>query len=259
MADQAERDAAARIAERLAQAGVEAPDAEGVERVTGEQEEQITEGMLESVSRGSGNEETAAEETQPEAEAEEFTLPDLDPKLPEDLAEELEMPDWDAEDVDEGEEAEEDDEEWDGEEQDPRVLELKRKLRTAEKRIAWEQGKKAEAQREKWKAEALKYLPLSEYALDDIKATSRRGYLREAKKAHDAIKPVAMRIAQQYAEAHKAAKDAAIAEGRQAAEDAWGKPTVSPGGRDQTTAAAREEKVKQARTLDERVKARLYG
>lgn len=255
MADKAEQQAAARAMEMLTEAGIESPNPDVQTEEDVAREDVDFNERLAHVTPS--NEETAAEETQPEAEAKEITFPDLDPKLPEDLAEELEMPDWDAED--DLEESEDDDEEWDGDEDDPRVLELKAKLRKAEKRIAWEQGKKAEAQREKWKAEALKYLPLSEYALDEIKATSRRGYLREAKRAHDAVKPVAMRIAKQYADAHAAAEQAAKDAGRQAAEDAWGKPTVSPGGRDQTTAAEREEKVQKAKTLEERVKARLYG
>lgn len=215
---------------------------------------------LDTMASAPSSDEPAAEaDAQPEAEEEAFVLPDLDPKLPEDLAEELEMPDWDEAVEDAEEDDDEDDDEWDGEETDPRVQSLKAQLRKAEKRIAWEQEKRAEVRREKWESEARKYFPLSDYALSDIRATSRRGFLREAKKAHEAIKPVAMQIAKQYADAHAAAKEKAIAEGKQAAAEAWGKPTVSPGGREATTASEREKKIQEAKSLEERVKARIFG
>lgn len=257
MADQAERNAAARIAERLAEAGVEAPDSEAPDVMTEEdvarEDVAFNEALSSVVPSG---EDTAVEETQPEAEQEDFELPNLDPKLPADLAEELEMPDWDDEPAEtEGEDPEEDDDEY---EDSDRVRALRAELLKERKRREWAEQKRTEAKREKWVEEATKYFPLSEYALSNIKATSRRGFLRDAKKAHDAVKPVAMRIAKQYADAHEAAKKAAIEEGREHATQAWGKPTVAPGGRQATTEQERSERVQKAKSLEERIKARIF-
>lgn len=229
----------------------------------GTNEEELTQTRVE-FNEGLANlvpssEETAAEveEAQPEAEQEEVELPDLDPKLPEDLAEELDMPEWDEDDSPPQAEVEEDDEEYDDD--DPQVQALKARLKKAERKAQWAEQQRMEARKGKWQEEAKKYFPLSEYALSDISATSRRGFLREARAAHDAIKPVAMEIAKRYAEAHGAAKQAAIEEGKEHAKEAWGKPTVAPGGRETTTQAEREEKLKTAKNLEERIKTRIWG
>lgn len=215
-------------------------------------------GILEKGLEEASEEEPVAEvETQQETEAV-SELPNLDPSLPEDLAEELEMPDWE-EDEEEVEVEEEKDDLEDEYADDPRYQELQARLARAEKKAQWAEQKRAEANRKKWEAEAKKYFPLSEYALSDIQSTSRRGFLREAKKAHEIVKPQVQAFITRLNESKQAAVDAAVAEALEEAKRAWGRPTVGPGGRESTTAADKEEKIRNAKGLEDRLKARIFG
>jgi hypothetical protein len=264
MADNAEDKAAARALEMLGghveeedtteeeQAEVRTEFNEGLANLTDTQPKDI-------LGEAPSSEETVAEaEAQQETVIEASDLPNLDPTLPEDLAEELEMPDWD-EDEGEAEEREEEDEEWDGEEDDPRVQALKARLAKAEKKAAWAERKRAESQRAKWEAEAEKYFPLSKHALGDIQATSRRGFLREAKRQHEIVRPHVQVFVEELKKKQDAAVESAKAAALEEAKRAWGRPTVGPGGREQTTETERAEKIKNAKSLEDRVKARIWG
>lgn len=79
-----------------------------------------------------------------------------------------------------------------------------------------------------WKDEALKYFPLAKYKLDDINATSRRSFLKQAKAAHETILPhvqEALADAKQFVDAEKVA---AYAQAKTAAAEAFGKPLSGP-------------------------------
>jgi hypothetical protein len=79
-----------------------------------------------------------------------------------------------------------------------------------------------------WKEEAKKYFPLSEHALDDIKATSRRSFLKQAKAQHEAILPHVQKVladAKSFVDAEKAA---GRADGKAAAAAAFGQPLSGP-------------------------------
>lgn len=263
MADKAEEQAAARALEMLGghveeedtteeeHAQVRAEMDEGLASLTDTQPKNI-------LGETPSSEDPAAEvETQQEAEAEAIDLPNLDPTLPEDLAEELEMPDWDeVEDEVEQDEVEDDDDEY---ADDPHYQKLQARLRAAEKKAEWAEQQRAKANRSKWEAEARKYFPLSEHTLKDIQSTSRRGFLREAKRQHEIVKPHVMAFMQELSTKQSAAVEAAKAEALAEAKRAWGKPTVGPGGREPTTESERAEKINNAKSLEERLKARIFS
>ncbi len=262
MADNAEEQAAARALELL---GGHVEEEDTTEEELAEVRTEFSEGLAnltdtqpkDILGEAPSSEEPVAEaEAQQETEEEASDFPNLNPTLPEDLAEELEM-DWDEEE-EETEEADEDDD-WDGDEDDPRVQALKARLRKAEKKAQWAEQKRAESQRAKWEAEAEKYFPLSKHALKDIQATSRRGYLREAKRQHEIVQPHVQVFVEELKRKQDAAVESAKAAALEEAKRAWGRPTVGPGGREQTTAGDRAEKVQNAKNLEERLKARIFG
>lgn len=241
--------AAARALELLGD--VEAPNPE-LDEAT--QEEGQVDEALARVS--SSPEPAAQDEHEAEVVEEEpaFEVPNLDPKLPEDLAEELEM-DWED---DEPEAVSDDEEEEEYENDDPRVEEVRAQNRKLQKRLEWAEKQRVEAKRERWAEEAKKYFPLSESALPNIQATSHRGFLREAKTAHESLKPFVSDIIAKYQASIEGAREQAMKEAEEKAAKAWGKPTVSSSGRETTTETARRERLSGSRDLTERIKARLY-
>jgi len=192
---------------------------------------------VEAPTEASGQEAAVAQEDEQET----VELPTFEVELPEDLEAELDAPDFEAEAeaevIDDGEEYVE------GYEVDS---EERRKRIAAEKKAAWLEGRLAETNRSKWEAEAKKYFPLSEHALANIKADSRRAFLREARTAHQAVLPYVKPLVDKLAEAEAAVKAQAKADGRQEAQAAWGTPTSGPGSAP-VAASARNEELDAAR------------
>lgn len=211
MADKAEEAAAARARELVAES-VEGMDDEAEQEAPSGQEAPPAQDEHEA-------DQPRAEqpETQEEPEEEGFNL---DPEIPEELRSLYEEPDFEEEASEElSAESDEDDED---EYVDPDVREERRKRLAAEKRAQYLEGLRVQDQRKKWEAEAVKYTPLSEPFLSDIKSTSRRAFLRDAKKLHDRAKP--------KVEAYlRAEREKLRAELRSDAAKAWGKPTVGAG------------------------------
>lgn len=161
------------------------------------------------------SEETAA----PPAQEAELTFGE---QMPEGLAEELDEPDFEEE-AEREYEAQQDEEEYEGGYEDP---ELRKRLLAAEKKAEhYEQLRAREAQKS-WRAEATKYFPLAEHSFDKIKATSRRGFLREAKQIHETTYSYLKPHLDKLQEATEKAKETATTEARQDAERAWGRPTT---------------------------------
>lgn len=155
-----------------------------------------------------------------EEEAQDTEFPNLDIEVPEDLLEELEVPD-------EEEEVEEEDEEEEYEYEDAETLKAKNAKLARENQFLKEQ--KVRQGVKTWKQEALKYFPLSEYKLDEITATSRRSYLKQARAAEAAIKPTVQKLLGIAKATIDAEKEKARTEARGEVEKAWGKPTTGPG------------------------------
>jgi hypothetical protein len=163
-----------------------------------------------------------------------------DEEIPDDIKEWLETPDFEAEAEEEVESylvqaAREEDEEFNIEEEwDPEKKELLKKLRAAEKKAQFFEEKRVESERGKWSEEAAKYFPYA--AVDAIKATSRRAFLREAKAQHEARKTEVEQVEEKVrpkleAELRDRIRKEVEAEfraaGKESAAQAWGSPTVS--------------------------------
>jgi type I site-specific restriction-modification system R (restriction) subunit len=116
----------------------------------------------------------------------------------------------------------------DEEEEGESRSERKRRI-IAEKKAAYYENLTAQRERSKWENEALEHFPFSKPHLSKITATSRRGFLREAKKAHEDVKPFIKEVVSAR-EAELMAERANIREEEKAKADAaWGKPTAGPG------------------------------
>jgi hypothetical protein len=146
----------------------------------------------------------------------------LDPEVPEDILALVEEPDFE-------EEAEAEIaaqvEEWDEEEQgyvDPAVLEERKARIKLEKKLAHVEAQRVKESRKAWASEAEKFYPLADAT--KIDATSRRGFLREAKRLHDANKPYVLKgIEKTKAELH-AEFERKFQEAKAELEAAWGVP-----------------------------------
>lgn len=143
----------------------------------------------------------------------EFTL---DPEVPDDIADLLaepdDEPDYEAENADEPDYtvAESQDEY-----EDPEVARLRREHAKLKKRAEHLERENLKRQRKAWVADAAKAFPLA--ATDDIQATTRKQFLREAQARHNAAKPTVEKFLQQQQAAQ-----------RKAQQEAWG-PAVSHG------------------------------
>ena len=180
----------------------------------------------------------------PVAEAQETEVEaavDLDPELPEELANFLDEPDFDPTDEEVEavvvDEQNEEVEEWQ-EELDPEVAKLKKELARERKKREHAESLRLKSERSKWEKEAERYFPLAD--LTAVNATSRRGFLREAKKAHDTAKPRVMG----YLEAERKRIQE---EARSHAQQAWGKPMAGPGA-PPSDAKAKQDDIEKARS-----------
>ena len=112
---------------------------------------------------------------------------------------------------------------WDDDEE---KRQLKAQLVQAQKRLVWEQEQRTKAQEKDWRAEAGRRFPFSDP--DSIKATSRRGFLRQAAEQHQRVE----KKVKPLTDALEALREQTIVEARaqakQEAAAAFGRPTVGP-------------------------------
>ena len=191
--------------------------------------EQLAQALVsadEAPEEASGSEEVAAEaQAQPEATSE-F---ELEPEIPDDVREFLEEPNFEEEAETEVEASQP--EEYNEEEYtDPALAEERKKRIAAEKKAAWLEQQRVQANLGKWREEAVKYFPLSQPVLDDITATSRRGFLREAQRAHEKTLPVFKQVAEMFEAKLKTAQTQADEAERDIEKAQWGPATSGPGG-----------------------------
>lgn len=97
-----------------------------------------------------------------------------------------------------------------------------------QKRNEYLEAELAKTRASSWKGEALKYFPLSKHKLDSINATSRRAFLKAAKAEHEAILPYVQEALTEAKGFVDGARSEAVAEGREAAAKAFGKPLSGP-------------------------------
>lgn len=142
-------------------------------------------------------------------------FPELEVQPPEELLEELA-----EEDEEELVAVVEEDEDDEYEREDDPVA--KAKIAKLEKQLAHERKLRAKEKTPEWKEEARKFFPLSESVLNEIKADSRRSFLRQAKEAHDTLLPFAKRFADAATRAVEVEREKAAEAARKAAVEAWG-------------------------------------
>lgn len=137
---------------------------------------------------------------------------------------------------------------------DPEVARLQAKLAKAQKQLKHQEGLRAKDNETKWRSEAERRFPLAD--VDEITATSRRSFLRKAEEQHQRyykkVSPVLEKLDALRAEVITEAK----AEGRAAAEESWGRPTVAPQVA-QVSAAEQELDPRRFKTLHDLTRARL--
>ncbi len=156
----------------------------------------------------------AAADTPQDAAIELPTVPDL----PDELAEFLDEPDFEAE-------AEvHDSDEW----TDPD--DLARENAKLRKKLEFAETKRAESEKNKWKTEAEKYFPYADTTSPEYSSLkSRRSFLTHARAEHSKIKSRLAPILQDVEAAKEAGRRQAYEEAKKAQAEGWGKPNVSGG------------------------------
>lgn len=178
-----------------------------------------------------------AEPEVPSSEEEQPGLPNIDAEIPEDLAVELDAPEED-EPADEPFQFTEDYEGY-----DPQDQEILKRLAAAEKKAAYYEKLRVQEAQKSWKQEAREHFPYSEYALESITATSRRAFLRQARAAQDAVKPMIKQDQEARQAQLEKEREQVRLEEREAAARAWGRPSSG----NEAPAEAHEAQVQRAR------------
>lgn len=194
------------------------------------------------------------EQPAPEAAPEPFALPswDADTTGIEDLLDEEDDPPLDDEPIYQAPEPASD--EWDDDEE---KRALKARLAKAERQIEWERNRAAKAAEKEWRAEAARRFPFSDP--ETIKATSRRGFLRDAAEQHQRvakkIQPVLDALEATRTETVQEAKLQARVEAAQQ----WGRPTAGPSAAHVASVQSEEKEIKREdfKSFHEYAKAKL--
>jgi hypothetical protein len=162
---------------------------------------------------------TEVEASGAEHEVPEVDFPSFDIELPPELAAELAEPEVDL--------SVEDDEQYHelvetyGEENN----ELITRMRAAEKKAEHFERLRLTEAKKNWAEEAKQYFPLAEPFLEEIQATSKRGYLRTAKQVHEKMLPIVEeRVLKPARAAIEQTKAETITETKEELRDAWGQP-----------------------------------
>src|SRR5690242_8309778 len=187
-------------------------------------------------------------------------LPEITWDTPEELRELLEAPDFeDEEDDDEPALPPAAEQEYEPDEfEDPEKARLQKQLAKMQKKLAWAEEQKAKASRKAWADEASKYFQFANP--DTIQAKSRRAFLKEAQRQHEAVAQVAKPLYEQLAAEKARLKEEARAEARAEAEAAWGRPTTGPTGAalyTENTDTTKRERLQQGRSLTDVLKTRI--
>lgn len=193
--------------------------------------------------------------TQPDEEEPEAF--ELNPARPEGLDDFLDEPDFAAE-VEAELAAQTGEEEYEYED-DERVVAERRKRIAAEKRAQHFEQLRARDQKTQWVAEAEQYFPLSRHAIPNITATSRKAFLREARDAHEAVRPYVEEYLTRAQKMVQGERAVATEQARAEVQQAWGKPTTGPGVApvEQAERAAVLDRARKTGSLEQQMKALL--
>jgi murein L,D-transpeptidase YcbB/YkuD len=193
-----------------------------------------------------------AEGEQPQDDVE---IPEINWEIPDELKEELEAPDFDDEDDEPVFQpaAEQEEDGYD----DPEKAQLRKQLAKAQKKLAWENEQRVKASRKNWAEEARRYFQFSNP--DIIEASSRRAFLKEAQRQHDAVAKVAKPVFDQLAELKAKVKEEALAEARVEADQRWGAPTTGPSAAAtlETTQSVQRERMAQGKSFTDHIRGRI--
>lgn len=176
-----------------------------------------------TVAAAAGATTQVVEQTAPEPTPEEVDLPDYsaDTDGIEDLLNEPDFDDTELED-----DHDDDPVLAESEYDDPDVAKLKAKLAKAEKQLRYQSELRAKDNLKGWRAEAARRFPLAD--VDEITGTSRRAVLRKASESHGRYEKKLAPILGQVDTLRAQVVQEAHAEGRAAAEAAYGRPTSGP-------------------------------
>lgn len=169
--------------------------------------------VADEITAGDGTDEAAV------APSDEIEFPTFDVHVPAELLAELDEDDTDVS-IDDDELAALSEQY--GEDNDNELL---KRLAAAEKRAKHLESLRVKEAKKNWAEDAKKFFPLAEPFLDEINATSKRGFLRTARQLHDRMKPL---IEEKVLAPARAAREAELAAAREEAKgkarDAWGTP-----------------------------------
>lgn len=203
-------------------------------------------------------EETEGETKEEDIDAQEATdaLSLEAPELPDDLARDLMEAEVELE-IEAQPAEEETQEDW--YQDDEETQKLKKELAKAKKREAHLVEQNIKTGTPGWKADAEKYFPLSASSLDDIQATSKRDFLRQAKARHESILPMYESMKVVFADREKKREETVRSEIRAELETAWGTPTSIPSELPDPPSDARDkiQTVRRHKSLAETIKLRL--
>lgn len=186
-------------------------------------------------------------------------VPEITWETPEELRDVLETPDFDEDEEIEEFEGEGnvaptfDDDEF----EDPEKARMAKQIKKMQKQLAWSEEQKVKASKKAWSDEARKYFQFSNPEV--IQAKSRRAFLKEAQRQHQAVTKIAKPIFDAMAEERAKIKEQALAEAKAEAEQRWGRPTTGPTATTniEDTQRMSRQRLEAGRTLTDVLKAKI--
>lgn len=134
--------------------------------------------------------------------------------------------------------------------------EILARMRAAEKRAEHLERLRVADSRKNWSEEAKKFFPLAEPFLDEINATSRRGYLKTAKQVHDKMVPlIEEKILKPARDAMASTREETVTEVREEARNAWGQPVTQGAPSDAQVTVQQVSDRRRPRDLADTIKA----
>lgn len=144
---------------------------------------------------------------------------------------------------------------------DPRLAAEREKRRQLERELEQTRRAQRRSESDKWRSEADRVFPLMPESVRDrliSEAKSHRAFLRAAKEQHDVFVEVANRARKDVLEHLDALKEQAVAEGREEAQAAWGRPTTGDSvPRRAAELSHRDQERRRSMSLADMVKERL--
>lgn len=199
--------------------------------------------------------ESEEDDQQGATESNEPEVINFEVELPEDLLAELEEEEPTIESV--ANELEQDEEYQLLDDDSKRLL---ARAKAAEKKAEWLENQRIKSESKKWQEEAKKFFPLATPFLEDIDATSRKGFLRKAKEQHEKLLPLWKETVSKQRESLDAERARIREEEKEAAKKQWGNApgsTAAP-----TDSVTQQDQIKRSREkkdLAGTIRAMMFG